>query len=328
MEKQNQTLASIANTAVSLKKLFNSYKLFPTAEQAIHHSKLDQSSPQTESDSYQLAFAGNDFLLKDDMRHARLLLEYQKCDMILQNNQIDHTIVVFGGARLKDKENASKLLNQAQLDFKAGKIDNQQLKIQQNISKYSKYYNEAVQFGKLVGSYSDMGVICTGGGPGIMEAACKGAAEANSKSIGLNIVLPFEQKPNPYITPELCFNFHYFSVRKMHFLLRAKALIAFPGGFGTLDELFEALTLIQTKKMARIPVVLFGKDFWNKLINFELLVDQGLISPKDIELFHMVETAKEAWEVVLEFYKGDSHLRKRKSDVEDGGGCKTPRIAE
>ncbi|KAJ3273687.1 Bifunctional polymyxin resistance protein ArnA [Terramyces sp. JEL0728] len=303
-EKKQKTdgFANIAHLVLKLKKAFHNHTAFHTPKEALRLSTIDTPCAQTKSPVYELAFAGNDFLLREDMRHARLQLEYQKCDKLLHEGGIEHTIVVFGGARIKDAVSARKELEVKQKEFDAGKIGLRELNVYKNRSSSSKYFKEAELFGEIVGKHAELGVICTGGGPGIMEAAPKGSRNVGAKTVGLNIVLPFEQRPNPYISPEYCFNFHYFSIRKMHFLNRAKALVAFPGGFGTLDELFEALTLVQTKKMAPIPIVLFGKDFWSKLINFDLLVDEGVIALEDLGLFKIVETAEEAWDVIVQFY--------------------------
>jgi uncharacterized protein (TIGR00730 family) len=281
-----------ATTSSTWTKAFQSHVTFqPAASQS---AAVAHGTPQTNSDSFQLAFGGNQFLLREDMRHARLQLEYQKCDLVLNDNEITSTIVVFGSARIKEPKEAERLHQIAEQDLKQGKITMKQFKISKRILASSVYYDAALDFGKIVAQTpKELGVICTGGGPGIMEAACRGAFEDGAETVGLNILLPYEQYPNPYITPQLCFNFHYFSIRKMHLLLRAKALVAFPGGYGTLDELFEALTLIQTGKMTKIPIVLFGTAFWKSLLNFEFLVDEGMIGEDDLKLFKTVETAQE-----------------------------------
>jgi predicted Rossmann-fold nucleotide-binding protein len=212
------------------KEAFMKHRNFTTAIEALEHTKKDSPTPQTTSSAYTLAFAGNPFLLREDMRHARLQLEYQKCDMILAENEITDTLVVFGGARIKEPHIAQKEFEKAEIEHKNGTISERDYLIKKRMLEKSRYYEEARQFGRIAGKYQKaLGVICTGGGPGIMEAAMRGAHEENAPTVGLNIVLPFEQHPNPYISPEFCFNFHYFSVRKMHFLLRAKALVAFPG---------------------------------------------------------------------------------------------------
>jgi len=257
---------------------------FPGAEQDIKTAKAIPDTPQTRHPSYSLAFADNDFLCREELRPIRLQLELLKTEMALSEAGVTSTIVMFGGARIvSPAEKAS-----ARTETLAG---------------LSKYYDEARKFAALctkrsIESGGKEYVVCTGGGPGVMEAGNLGAEEAGGKSIGLNIVLPHEQAPNSYVTPEFSFNFHYFAIRKMHFLMRARAITVFPGGFGTLDELFETLTLIQTKRMEEMPVLLFGEKFWRSIINFDALSDAGTISPEDIALFKFVETAEEAWEVV------------------------------
>ena len=237
-------------------------------------------TPQTRAPSYALAFADEDFMYREELRPVRLQLELLKPELLMDEANVNSTIVLFGGARIPEpaKKDTAKT---------------------QTLSELSKYYEEARRFAQIMteksmkaGGTDD--VIVTGGGPGVMEAGNRGAAEAGGRSIGLNIVLPHEQAPNAYVTPELCFNFHYFGIRKMHFLMRASAVCIFPGGFGTLDEMFEALTLIQTGRMAQIPFLLFGRDFWEKIINWEALADAGTISAEDLTLFRFVETAEEA----------------------------------
>ncbi len=257
-----------------------------------------------ENPSYRLAYEDEAFLLRDDMRAIRLQLEWLKPDLIQKENNIASTVVVFGGARFKEEKKAKEILLKVHaLDLadvtaeeKARKI-----KVAENVYKNSRFYEESRVLAQKITHLSlkydgKEFVVVTGGGPGVMEAANRGAADVGGKSIGLNIVLPFEQEPNPYITPDLCFQFDYFAIRKMHFLKRAKGLVAFPGGFGTLDELFETLTLIQTKKMPPFPIVLIGKEYWSRLIDFEFLVEQGAISEADIKLFHMVDTADDAYD--------------------------------
>ncbi|MDX3773277.1 TIGR00730 family Rossman fold protein [Chromatiaceae bacterium AAb-1] len=260
--------------------------------------------------SYRLAFADPDFLMQDELRHVRLQLEYLKPQLVLEQHQINATIVVFGSARFLSPEQAQLQLTQAEQAVQQSP-DNprfrQQLAAAKLQLKNSAYYQAAQLFSELVTRHSCTRPECaltiiSGGGPGIMEAANRGALIAGGKSIGLNIVLPKEQHPNPYITPEFCFQFHYFAIRKMHFLQRARALLAFPGGFGTLDELFETLTLIQTKKVERVPVILYGSDFWKKLINIEMLAEEGLISQEDLELIQFVDTPEDAWQIIKDFY--------------------------
>ncbi len=231
--------------------------------------------------------------------------------MIQDEHDIQSTVVIFGGARYPEKTQAEKKLKELKddaTDQENSVVFQKKLTIAKNKVKQSNYYEEArllaKEITKLSLSYQGKQyVIVTGGGPGIMEAANRGAADVGGKSIGLNIVLPFEQEPNPYITPELCFQFHYFAIRKMHFLKRARGLVAFPGGFGTLDELFETLTLIQTKKVKPVPVILVCKDYWQRLIDFDFLVEQGAISEDDLNLFKIVSNADEAWQYLREYWR-------------------------
>jgi len=253
---------------------------FRDSHQDIETARLIPDTPQTRSPSYRLAFADNDFLCRDELRPVRLQLELLKPEMAMNEANVTSTIVLFGGARIPAPDRAAQATTPA-------------------LARLSKYYAEARRFAHLVTEKSlreggTENVICTGGGPGVMEAGNRGAAEAGGVSIGLNIVLPHEQAPNAYVTPELSFNFHYFAIRKMHFLMRARAVAVFPGGFGTLDEMFESLTLIQTKRMKPIPFLLFGREFWENVINWQALADAGTISPDDLKLFHFVETADEA----------------------------------
>ncbi|MGD9221486.1 MAG: TIGR00730 family Rossman fold protein, partial [Desulfobacterales bacterium] len=227
----------------------------------------------------------------------------------LQENHIESTVVIFGSARILDPETAKAQLVSAETEYRKNKTDDalrRKLDIARRALANSQYYDEARKLGGLISNHTgkDKMVVITGGGPGIMEAANRGAHEAGIPSIGMNIVLPFEQAPNPYITPELCFQFHYFAIRKMHLLMRARALVVFPGGFGTLDELFETLTLIQTQKVTSIPILLFGKAFWQRVINFDALIEEGTISPKDLDLFQYVESAEEAWKIISQVQQG------------------------
>jgi len=254
-----------------------------------------------------------DFLNLDATRTVRLQIDYLKPELLLEQCGIQHTIVVFGSTRIEDPQAAQREVSRLKLLLAGNSGDPQtarQLRIAERILERSHYYDVARELGRLIGSSGTCPEDCrvtlmTGGGPGIMEAANRGAFDAGAKSIGLNITLPHEQFPNPYVTPELCFRFHYFAIRKLHFLLRAKALIAFPGGFGTLDELFEALTLIQTNKVARIPVVLAGKEYWQQLIDFDLLVNEGMIAEDDRELFVYAETAHDIWNHVLQWHQNN-----------------------
>lgn len=283
---------------------------FPSAAQDAAAAGLTPETPQTRSSSYRLAFADPDFLLREELRPVRLQLELLKPDLIQSDEGIDSTVVIFGSARIPERETAAQRLREAQAASEADPGDDSLRRaaaIAARVLENSRYYDEARKLGELISlrarssGQGDM-VVITGGGPGIMEAANRGAMEAGGKSIGLNIVLPLEQQPNPYITPELCFHFHYFAVRKMHFLKRARALVACPGGFGTLDELFETLTLIQTGKINPVPVLLLGSSYWRRIINFEALLEEGAISECDLDIFRYVDTAEEAWEVIQAAY--------------------------
>jgi uncharacterized protein (TIGR00730 family) len=255
--------------------------------------------------AYRLAFTDNDFLLREELRPVRMQLELLKPEMVQKEAGIQSTIVIFGSARILSPEAAAADLAQAR-----GRDDALAIRIAESRARMSRYYDEARRFAALVTQRTaDMNTpvyVVTGGGPGIMEAGNRGAFEVGGKSIGLNIVLPHEQEPNPYITPELCFQFHYFALRKMHFLMRSIALVCFPGGFGTLDELFETMTLVQTGKCRKRPILLFGREFWSRLINFDVLIDTGMISPEDVHLFRYVETAEEAWAVLASEYGFDA----------------------
>jgi uncharacterized protein (TIGR00730 family) len=248
---------------------------------------------QTRSPAYTLAFRDQDFMRRDDMRPQRLQLELLKPEVLLNEAGIESTVVLFGGARLPEPgAEPWSFRNETQ---------------RANLKKNAKYYAEARAFAERVSREAlrhdgKEYVVVTGGGPGVMEAGNRGAADAGAPSIGLNIVLRQEPVPNEYITPELCFNFHYFAIRKMHFLMRAKAIAVFPGGFGTMDELFETLTLIQTERMERLPILLFGEDFWRRIINFEALADEGTIAPEDLDLFRFVETAEDGWKIIADAY--------------------------
>jgi uncharacterized protein (TIGR00730 family) len=257
-----------------------------------------------EADAYRLAFADPEFLLRRETRGIRFQLEMLKPDLAQQEQGVNNTIVVFGSARFPSPEAAESRMAEARASGQAEAITRAERDL-----RNAAHYDQARQFGRLVAEHSasqspdDRLYICTGGGPGIMEAANRGAHEAGALTVGLNIALPHEQSGNPYISPSLCFKFHYFALRKMHFMMRAKALVAFPGGFGTLDELFEVLTLVQTGKSSPVPVVLYGSDFWTRLINFDLLIEMGAISPGDVKLFHLVDTPAAAWEAIQSFYQ-------------------------
>jgi uncharacterized protein (TIGR00730 family) len=257
------------------------------------HAEIVTKTPQTDSPSYRLAYTDLDFLCREDMRPVRFQLELLKPELLLAEKGIKSTVVMFGGARIPAPG----------ADAWAAKNEVQR----KNLEAASVYYDEARKFAQLCSNHSAQFnhqeyVVVTGGGPGVMEAGNRGAADVGAPSIGLNIVLPHEQAPNEFVTPELSFNFHYFAIRKMHFMMRAKAFVVFPGGFGTMDELFEALTLIQTKRMEPVPVILFGAEFWRKMINFDALSDFGTISPEDIDLLHFCDNADEAWAVIEDYY--------------------------
>lgn len=261
--------------------------------------------------SYRQAHLDPDFLGRVELRPVRLQLELMKPDLIMHEQGVESTIVVFGGTRILERAEAERRVEAATAALARNPADanlQRALRIAQNVLKKSNYYEEAREFGRIVSSICQIDhrcdyVVVTGGGPGIMEAANRGAMDVGAKSMGLNITLPFEQEPNAFITPELCFEFKYFAMRKMHFLMRAKAMVAFPGGFGTMDELFETLTLIQTKKMDRIPVILFGRDYWSRLVDWDMFVEEGAISPDDLDLIDYAETAQEAWRIIDDFYR-------------------------
>ena len=257
-------------------------RLFRDAHQDVETAREIPDTPQTRSPAYRLAFADDDFLCRDELRPVRLQLELLKAEMLMAEYGIASTVVLFGGARIPRPEDKASARTETLADL-------------------SRFYEEARKFARLItersvasGSAQKENVIVTGGGPGVMEAGNRGAEEAGGVSIGLNIVLPHEQAPNAFVTPELSFNFHYFAIRKMHFLMRASAIAVFPGGFGTLDELFESLTLIQTGRMRRVPFLLFGKEFWQRIVNWDALSEAGTISPEDVDLLRFVETAEEA----------------------------------
>lgn len=263
----------------------------------------DQGNP-LEADAYRLAFADPEFLLRRETRGIRFQLEMLKPDLDQTEQGIDNTIVVFGSARFLAPEDAQTALQQAQ-----SRGDAIALAVAERQVKNAHFYDQARLFARLVAGYSihrrreERLFIATGGGPGIMEAANRGAHEMGVPSVGLNIALPHEQGANPYITPNLSFKFHYFALRKMHFMMRAKALVAFPGGFGTLDELFEVITLVQTRKAKPVPIVLFGTDYWKRLLNTDVMIEEGVISPQDLELFTYVDDPKAGWDVIQKFYR-------------------------
>ena len=273
------------------------------AEDARTADTAKNVTPQTSDPAYLLAFRDTEFLLREELRPVRFQLELLKPEMLLDEAGIGSTLVIYGSARIPEPAKADALIEAAGTDA--------QRAIAERLKAKSKYYEEARELARLASAcgVTEDGkrqfVVCSGGGPSIMEAANRGACDAGFESVGLNIVLPHEQAPNEYVTPHLSFQFHYFALRKMHFLLRARAVAVFPGGFGTFDEFFELLTLIQTGKMERIPIMLFGGDFWNRVVNFEALAEEGVISPDNLKLFTMVEDAQTAWRHIREFYELD-----------------------
>ncbi len=283
------------------------------------HPKLQEEDPQSlklikkimKSPTYAMAEEDKEFINSYEARGVRLELDYLKPELKMNKHGIEHTIVVFGSARIVEKETAMKRLSHIQNMLQKKPNDRSllhELYVTERMVGKSIYYDDARKLGQLIGksgeSVEDCRVtVMTGGGPGIMEAANRGAYDVGAKSIGLNIKLPHEQYPNPYITPDLCFLFHYFAIRKLHFLNRAKALVIYPGGFGTFDELFETLTLIQTRKSQIIPVVLVGKSYWNKAIDFEFLKDEGVIAPQDLDIITFADNAEEAWQFILSWHK-------------------------
>ena len=275
-------------------------RVFARAKEDAAVAETATETPQTTSASYKLAFQDSDFLLRDDLRPVRFQLELLKPELLLEEAGIGSTFVMYGSARIPAPDKADALVEAATTD--------RQRRIAERLKAKSRYYDEARKLAAIASRCPTDAdgkrqfVVCSGGGPSIMEAANRGAHDVGAESIGLNVVLPFEQTPNPYVTPQLSFQFHYFALRKMHFLLRARAVAAFPGGFGTLDELFELLTLVQTGKMAQLPIFLFGEEFWRRVVNFEALVDEGVIGENDLNLFRFVETAEEAWDKLTTYY--------------------------
>jgi uncharacterized protein (TIGR00730 family) len=269
-------------------------RVFAGAAQEAEQAKKGLHTPQTESPAYKLAFQDEQFLLREDLRPVRFQLELLKPELLLDEAKIGSTFVFYGSARIPEP---------------GEKSNNPETKVAARLEASSRYYAEARKLAAIVSKVAHdidgtrQFVVCSGGGPSIMAAANRGAQDVGADSIGLNIVLPHEQAPNEYVTPALSFQFHYFALRKMHFLLRARAVAVFPGGFGTFDETFELLTLIQTGKIKPMPVLMFGKEFWTRVINFDALAEEGVISAEDVNLFHFVETADEAWEIVRDFYK-------------------------
>lgn len=277
-------------------------RFYPAEEEAGFAESISHDTPQTAHPAYRLAFRDTDFLLREDLRPVRFQLELLKAETLLDEARVGSTLVMYGSARIPPPEAVETAL------AGAADLPESERRVVESLAAKAVYYEEAYKLARMVSEKAIIEngrrqfVICTGGGPSIMEAGNRGASDAGAESIGLNIVLPHEQAPNPYVTPYLSFQFHYFALRKMHFLIRSRAVAVFPGGFGTLDEMFELLTLIQTGKMKPIPILLFGREFWNRVLNFEALAEEGTISPADLDLFHWCETADEAWAVIAEFY--------------------------
>jgi uncharacterized protein (TIGR00730 family) len=283
-------------------------RVFAPAREEAEVARQATSTPQTEDPAYRLAFQDTEFLLREDLRPVRFQLELLKPELLLDEAEIGSTFVFYGSARIPEPAKAQVLIDSASTDS--------QRAVAERLKAKSKYYEEARKLARIASTIGrdeegkKQFVVCSGGGPSIMEAANRGAAEAGADSIGLNIVLPHEQLPNPYVTPSLSLQFHYFALRKMHFLIRARAVAVFPGGYGTMDESFELLTLVQTGKVKPLPILFFGREYWQTIINFDALVTEGTISPDDLDLFTFVETAEEAWHHVCAFYAdGEKPLR-------------------
>ncbi len=282
-------------------------RVFPTSKVDAQAARHVPSSPQTESAAYKLAFQDTEFLLREDLRPVRFQLELLKPELLLDEANIASTFVFYGSARVPEPAMADELVEAARGEKAKA--------VAESLKAKSRYYDIARELARLVSQYplDDEGkrhfVVCSGGGPSFMAAANRGAQDMGKESIGLNIVLPHEQLPNPYVTPDLSFQFHYFALRKMHFLLRARAVAVFPGGFGTFDEMFELLTLIQTGKMRPMPILLFGRDFWNKVVNFQALADEGVISQHDLDLITWCDSAEQAWAAVQAHYAEGRHER-------------------
>ena len=280
-------------------------RIFPSSKIDAHAAAHVPSIPQTDSDAYKLAFQDLDFLLREDLRPVRFQLELLKPELLLQEAKIASTFVFYGSARIPGPELAD--------DVVAAATNDEQRQIAERLKAKAHYVEIARQLAQIASrcGADEEGmrhfVVCSGGGPSIMEGANRGAADVGQPSVALNIVLPHEQLPNSYVTPELSFQFHYFALRKMHFLLRARAVAVFPGGFGTFDELFELLTLIQTGKVRPLPILLFGRDFWNRVVNFDALAEEGVISPNDLDLIRWCEDPQEAWDYVVRFYERNPH---------------------
>ncbi len=276
---------------------------FHKAREDARFATQNLSTPQTDSPAYRLAFQDTDFLLREDLRPVRFQLELLKPELLLDEAGIKSMLVIYGSARIPAPDQCDALMAAAKTP--------EEVRVAERLCAKSPYYTQAMQLADRASRVPRDAtggrhfVVCSGGGPSIMEAANRGAYEAGAESVGLNIVLPHEQAPNIYVTPDLSFQFHYFALRKMHFLLRARAVAVFPGGFGTFDEMFELITLIQTGKMKPMPILLFGKDFWSRVVDFDALADEGVISRRDLGLFRFVETADEAWAAITDFYAGE-----------------------
>ena len=277
-------------------------RFYPAEEEAGFSRQAPASTPQTQHPAYRLAFQDTDFLLREELRPVRFQLELLKPEMLLDEASVGSTLVMYGSARIPPPEAVETALEGAD------DLPERDARVVRNLAAKAKYYQVAYDLARMASEEAIIEngkrqfVVCSGGGPSIMEAANRGASDAGSESIGLNIILPHEQAPNPYVTPYLSLNFHYFALRKMHFLLRAKAVAVFPGGFGTFDEFFELLTLIQTGKMKRMPILLFGKDFWTRVVDFEAIADEGTISYEDLDLIEWCETAEDGWASIKRFY--------------------------
>ena len=281
-------------------------RVFHPAREDAEVANRPSASPQTQHPAYRLAFQDLDFLLREDLRPVRFQLELLKPELMLDEASIESTFVFYGSARIPEPEKAEALVANAATDY--------QKTVAERLRAKARYYDEVRALARIVSRVAptDEGkrqfVVCSGGGPSIMEAANRGACDEGQESIGLNIVLQHEQMPNPYVTPSLSFQFHYFALRKMHFLLRARAIAVFPGGFGTFDEMFELLTLVQTGKVKPLPIVLFGREFWERVVNWDALAEEGVINPDDLNLFKYVESAEEAWDHVRAYWsdKGET----------------------
>jgi len=275
-------------------------RIFPTSKVDAQAASHVPATPQTESSAYKLAFQDTEFLLREDLRPVRFQLELLKPELLLNEADIGSTFVFYGSARIPSPDMADALV--------AAATNQDQEKIAERLKAKSKYYEVARKLAQLASTCGcdEEGkknfVVCSGGGPSIMEAANRGASDVGRESVALNIVLPHEQMPNRFVTPDLSFQFHYFALRKMHFLLRARAVAVFPGGYGTFDEMFELLTLVQTGKVRPLPILLFGKDYWNRVVNFEAMVEEGVVAPHDLDLIHWCEDAEEAWAFVQKYY--------------------------